>query len=133
MTTMLSSEQTVGSLVADRPARSKIFEQLGIDYCCGGKKSLARACEIRGLDLADVLKKIEDSDAITPAPGNNWVKSSMTDLADHIESTHHSYLKEALPRITSLIDKVVNAHGEKNSKLQNLQQVFSNFRTELEC
>ncbi len=133
MTTTLSTEQTVGGLVADRPERSKIFEQLGIDYCCGGKKPLAQACAAKGLDVGDVLKKLVESDSSAPATGIDWVKASLTDLADHIEATHHAYLKDALPRITALIGKVVNAHGAKNPKLQDLSDVFSNFRSELEC
>ncbi len=44
----------VGNLVRQKPSRSRVFEQLGIDFCCGGKVSLQRACEKRGLAVASV-------------------------------------------------------------------------------
>ena len=49
--TTLDAETMVGSLVADRPARARVFEPFGIDYCCGGKRTLGQACERAGIDL----------------------------------------------------------------------------------
>ena len=43
-------EETVGHLVVERPSRARVFEQLGLDYCCGGNKSLSQACREKGLD-----------------------------------------------------------------------------------
>lgn len=40
----ITQERTVAELVLERPARSRVFESLGIDYCCGGKKTLEEAC-----------------------------------------------------------------------------------------
>jgi regulator of cell morphogenesis and NO signaling len=34
---------TIGQLVGQRPSRARAFERLGIDYCCGGKLTLAEA------------------------------------------------------------------------------------------
>ena len=41
---------TVGQLVAERPGVARVFERLGIDYCCGGKQLLDAACAEKGLD-----------------------------------------------------------------------------------
>jgi regulator of cell morphogenesis and NO signaling len=38
-TSVLGTSQTVGQLVAERPERGRVFERLGIDYCCGGRKA----------------------------------------------------------------------------------------------
>jgi regulator of cell morphogenesis and NO signaling len=46
---------SVGRLVAERPSRSRVFERLGIDYCCGGKWPLGESCERLGLDAGRVL------------------------------------------------------------------------------
>ncbi|MGI8437402.1 MAG: DUF542 domain-containing protein [Chthoniobacterales bacterium] len=46
----VTPETSVGEIVRAFPARSRIFENLGIDYCCGGKKSLGEACKAKGLD-----------------------------------------------------------------------------------
>ena len=55
MSSGIDSQATVGQIVKERPARSRVFESLDIDYCCGGKLSLAEACGKRGLDVSEVV------------------------------------------------------------------------------
>ena len=50
-------ETSVSDWVIEQPATLTIFQQLGIDYTCGGK-SLAYACRQRGLDEQAVLAKL---------------------------------------------------------------------------
>ena len=52
----IAPETTIGEIVRALPATSRIFENLKIDYCCGGKKSLAEACRVKGLDAATVVR-----------------------------------------------------------------------------
>jgi hypothetical protein len=44
----ISPSSTVGQLVASKPSLARVFERLGIDYCCGGKRTLAVACAAKG-------------------------------------------------------------------------------------
>ena len=41
----MTSQETVGQIAAENPAAARIFEKYKIDYCCGGAKSLAAACQ----------------------------------------------------------------------------------------
>ena len=128
----MNSESTVGQLVVDRPARARVFEKFGIDYCCGGKKPLAQACQDDGIDLQQVLSALDIADTV-PAPSErNWAEASLTDLADHIEQTHHAYMKEEMPRLVYLIDRVVRAHGAHHPELAQVQEVFAAFKAELD-
>lgn len=131
-TTTISADTQVGRLVAEQPARSRVFENFGIDYCCGGKKALAEACAAKGLDLRTVTLELEALDRVSPAPEIDWTKSTMTALADHVVRTHHDYLREALPRLSMLTDKVANAHGANDSRLIELRAIFKPFREEME-
>jgi regulator of cell morphogenesis and NO signaling len=132
--TQVSPQTTVGQLVVERPARARAFERLGIDYCCGGKKPLADACAEKGLDLAAVLAEL-DREAIAADPADaerNWGTASMTDLADHIERTHHAFLKAELPRLEPIAHKVAIRHGPTHPELAELYDVFMAFKQELE-
>ncbi len=130
----LNIHTPVGQLVAERPSRSRIFEQWGLDYCCGGKKPLEQACLLKGLDPQAILHSLEVSDAERVSNDQiDWSKATFTDLADHIETTHHAYLREALPRLSGLISKVVRAHGDKHPELAQVQSVFSTLREEMEA
>jgi regulator of cell morphogenesis and NO signaling len=58
---------------------------------------------------------------------------TLTQLADHIEATHHSYLRSALPRISQLAAKVAQAHGSRHPEVIEVQAVFDALREELEA
>ena len=123
---------TVGELVAQRPARSRVFEVLGIDFCCGGKRPLREACAAKGLDAATVATMLAALESGGPAQdGADWTAATMTALCDHIEATHHAYLRAELPRLAAMVRKVVDAHAERDGRLRELHAVFHAFTQEL--
>jgi regulator of cell morphogenesis and NO signaling len=133
----ITPRHTVGQLVAQRPARSRLFEKLGIDYCCGGKKPLEQACREKNLDPATILTVIQAQDQLDAAVTATTTQidaaaMSPTQLCDHIESTHHAYLKTELPRLAFLTVKVANAHGPADPRLLELARTFADFHAELE-
>jgi regulator of cell morphogenesis and NO signaling len=128
----ISPITTVGQLVTERPNRSHVFERWGIDYCCGGNKPLAQACEEKGISLQAVLNELKRSDSQASDEPMDWASASLGELADHIEATHHAYLRQELPRLTGLIEKVVQAHGQQHPELHQVQNIFQTLRAELE-
>jgi len=135
MTTINQSSQfadlSVGAIVARQPALARVFEKYKIDYCCQGNKQLAKACSEKQVDLQQVVTELElmsASEVVEP----NWLERSLAELCDHIERRHHDYLRDELPRLSGLIDKVINAHGEKNPELKLLRRHFHRLRDELE-
>jgi regulator of cell morphogenesis and NO signaling len=132
--TLLAPETPVGQLVAKRPRLARVFERLGIDFCCGGRSSLDQACREKGLDVAVVLRELAVGDA-EPAEddhdGFDGATSTMVELIDHIVATHHAYLLRGLPRLSALADKVVDAHGTRHPELKELRDIFDSLRAEL--
>jgi len=133
--TEMTPDTTVGELVRERPARSRIFEQLKLDYCCGGKLPLAEACARRGLDVRQVMDHLADFDRRTEAENAAEIDADamgLTELADHIVRTHHAYLKNELPRLGMMVRKVAAVHGDRHPWMVELSGVFSGFAAELE-
>ncbi|MCH7892641.1 MAG: iron-sulfur cluster repair di-iron protein [Gemmatimonadetes bacterium] len=126
--------QTVGQMVVERPQRSRVFDRLHIDYCCGGKRTLEEACAKRGLDLKAVLAELEafDAEAETQPDAVRPANLTMTELADDIERTHHAYLREELPRLAGLVKKVSAVHGQAHPWLTGLTSVYAELVAELE-
>ncbi|MCA9289596.1 MAG: DUF542 domain-containing protein, partial [Phycisphaerales bacterium] len=113
MDTTIDPQATVGRLVTERPGRSRVFEALRIDYCCGGRKPLRDACATRGLDPLTVIELLRKADA-EGGRSEDMVDAdalSLTDLADHIEREHHAYLRTELPRLDAMTEKVYRVHG----------------------
>jgi regulator of cell morphogenesis and NO signaling len=130
MSDMLTT--TIGQLVTERPSRARVFESFGLDYCCGGHQPLKEACQAKGINPQTVLNILNLLDERNSEPERDWSKATMTELCDHIEQTHHAYLRRELPRIEQLIAKVVNAHGAKHAHLAPLQQTFAGLKQELD-
>ena len=126
-------ERTVGEMVVEQPSRARVFEQFGIDYCCGGKIPLTEACATRGVDHAAVLEALHEVEAnASAASDKDWSEESMTTLVDHIVTTHHAYLREEFPRLTKMTARVAEVHGERHSELLEVRDVFAALRDELE-
>ncbi|MCP4192532.1 MAG: iron-sulfur cluster repair di-iron protein [Planctomycetaceae bacterium] len=133
----LTADSSVGQWAREQPRSARIFEELQIDYCCGGGVSLAVACDKKRLDPNSVMAKlrtvIADSGTEHVKEGlASWSTSSLTQLCDHIEETHHAYLRSELPRLTVMIEKVAAAHGAQHVELPELLRVFLALRAELE-
>ena len=127
------SQQTVGGLVAERPSRSIVFERWGIDYCCGGKKQLKDACTEKSVDLDTVLRDLQEETRSDEAKPTDWTTAPLSKLTEHIVTTHHAYLREALPRLSFLTEKVRNAHAQRHPELIELARVFAAFRSDMEA
>lgn len=123
---------TVGSIVTQQPALSRIFEKLGIDYCCGGKLPLSEACQKKGLDVQSILKQLEQATQTTSGECVDAGKMTLTELTHHIETTHHKYLKNELPRLHAMTKKVAAVHGDRDIRLQQIHEIFSSLATEMD-
>ena len=106
-----------------------MFEERGIDYCCGGGQSLAVAAQKHGLQLpalAAALEKALQSPPDTSKPiDKDWYAVPLQELVNHIVSVHHSYMKKELPRLRTLEQRVLTAHGANHGDM--LRQVHTLF------
>lgn len=124
-------ETTVGELVARRPSRSRVFEKLGIDYCCGGKKPLAQVCAEKGIDANTVLTILLATEESANLSERDWTKATLAELSRHIEQTHHAYLKRELPRLEAIVRRVAAVHGDRLAWLKELEGVYVRFAAEM--
>ncbi len=128
---MLTSQKTVREIALEQPHSIRVFEQFGIDYCCGGRMPLNEACAARELAVDQVLAELDSAGAsIAPVP-TDWAQDTMRALIDHIVTTHHAYVKAELPRLATLAQKVVHRHGATQAHLPALQKIVAQLDTEL--
>ncbi len=130
----LALDRTLGDLVAENPARAAVLEALGLDFCCGGGRALADACREAGLDPATVARMLARPPiaAAAAAAEPDVRRLTLTDLVDHLEQTHHAYLREALPRLAALAAKVHDVHGAKHPQLVEMRDVLRGLIAEIE-
>lgn len=124
----ITSESTLGDIITDHPDLARELERRSLDYCCGGQKTLAAACGELGLDAEAIAVELA---AVTSAPAEAWSKFGLAELAEHIESTHHAFLHEELPRLEALAAKVHSVHGDRHPELAEIKRVYGELHQEL--
>ena len=128
--TVIDPSTPLGTIVTEHPGLARRLEGLGLDYCCGGRRSLRDACADRGLDAQDVAAVL--ADAAEPAPPAEWASMAPEQLVDHLEATHHTYLHEELPRLEALMAKVDGAHGARHPELSFVRATFEELVADLD-
>ena len=131
MSTMAT--KTVRELALEIPAATRVFEKFGIDYCCGGKRSLQDACEAANLPVDDVLESLQ-SVATSGNMNQNeskWGAGPLTDLIAHITNKHHKYTREEIARLGPLFERVCSAQGRNHRELFEAQEKFRSLAREL--
>jgi regulator of cell morphogenesis and NO signaling len=122
----------VWELVRGRADRAEVLAGFGIDYCCGGRTPLGKACLQRGVKFEEVLRALEETDDSQFAADRiDWSRESMTRLANHIVSRHHAYLRDMLPRLGNLLEEVVAKYADKYPSLAELRGVYTTMSNEL--
>lgn len=122
---------TVRDLAVTVPGATRVFEKMGIDYCCGGHRTLADACLNAKVPVEQVTASLEQTHE-SPTEFQDWPAASMTALIQYIVEKHHTYTREELPRIEKLMNKVCTVHGERHPELLQLKPVFLALKQELE-
>lgn len=130
--TTIESHLTLATIVTAEPATAAVFERLGIDYCCGGNQRLDDAVAAAGLDLGATIGMLDETVGLSDLPEVEWASLAPGALADHIESTHHAYLHEELPRLCALAEKVATVHGERHPELAEVFRLTWELRQDLE-
>lgn len=134
--TLIDPDTSLGALVAERPARAELFEQLRLEYCCGGRQTLGEACAARALDPAAVSAMLVAFDAESrqtdSAEDTDWREAGAAALCAHIVTVHHDGLREAFPRLEGLLSTVVRVHAGREPRLRDVERLFGEIRASLE-
>lgn len=127
----MTLHQTLASIVDAHPGAARVLERHHLDYCCGGRRTLADACAAAGIDPATVLDELSESGGAPTAEPGSWAAMTPTELVDHLEATHHRYLHEELPRLGALVDKVLAVHRDRHPELEQVHGLFVALRDDL--
>lgn len=129
----ITDKTTVSEVARAFPAAVRVFEQYGIDFCCGGNKELGEACREKGVPMEGILAGMQQAQAAQAPDSTDWSSASLSELVDHILTKHHAYLWKELPRLSAMLAKVIEVHGERHPELRHpLGDVYAALQRELE-
>jgi regulator of cell morphogenesis and NO signaling len=125
------NEKTLGQIAAKDLRKAQVFKKYGLDFCCGGKKTVKQACAEKGLDVTKIEQELQQAGKMPssrPIPYGDW---SLDFLADYIVNTHHSYVTKNLPDIRMYAEKVAKVHGNHHPELLRIHQLVEAVNAEL--
>jgi regulator of cell morphogenesis and NO signaling len=124
-------EPTIGEIVANDFRAASLFKDAGIDFCCGGNKSLSDACKEKGADESHLIQQLETL-AQTPVSGAmNFKEWDLSFLSDYIVNTHHKFVLKNLPELVFYTQKIANVHGDHHPELIEVADLFTKINEEL--
>lgn len=124
---MLNRADSLRDIATSLPRAIPILEELHLDYCCRGARSLDDACSEAGIDADAVINRLR---ALDQPEGDRG--ESLVDLVEHILSKHHRFTRECIATLRPLSSKVLNAHGAKHPELAGTQRSIAALIEDLE-
>ncbi len=124
-------EETVGAIAARDIRKAEILKARGIDFCCGGNKTLKEASKEAGVNEVELKAALEAADKTPVSPSQDYDKWEPGFLIDYIVNTHHRYVKETLGSICAMAVKVAQRHGEEHPELKKLSRSLAHFADDL--
>ncbi|GAP67590.1 iron-sulfur cluster repair di-iron protein [Bacteroidales bacterium 6E] len=131
MSTVYHSNTPIGEIVANDYRTATVFSSAGIDFCCGGKKSLGETCAEKGISVEDITAELTEATATPVSYAQNFKAWNLDFLCDYIVNTHHKYVIESLPELKFYTRKIADVHGENHPELLKVADLFSQVDAEL--
>lgn len=126
-----AAEQTIGEIAAKDLRKVEVFKKYGLDFCCGGKKTVKEACLEKGLDVTKIEKELQETNQQNPVAALNFSDWKPEFLAEYIVNVHHGYIKKVMPDLVQYAVKVRNVHAGSHPELMEVAQLVQILENEL--
>jgi regulator of cell morphogenesis and NO signaling len=124
-------EPTIGEIVASDFRKAEVFKKYGIDFCCGGKSTLAETCAQKGIDRVVLEMDLKKASVNTVDPSMDYNSWDPSFLCDYIKNTHHQYVWKTLPELLFYTEKIASVHGANHPELYQVADLFEAINNEL--
>ncbi|MGD9930272.1 MAG: iron-sulfur cluster repair di-iron protein [Mangrovibacterium sp.] len=131
MNTDLTDQRSIGQIVADDFRAAAIFKQAGIDFCCGGNKSITEACHEKRLNPRHLVEQLNELVITSASATHDFKNWNLGFLADYIVNTHHQYVQKNLPDLLFYTQKIAAVHGDNHPELRVVEDLFYQINQEL--
>ncbi len=125
------SEYTIGEMVSEDYRKAEVFKSFGLDFCCGGKKTIDVACSEKDIDVNALTQALLALDTDKAGADRDFNEMKLDELVNYIIATHHKYVAAAIPLISEFSAKVAKVHGHANPEVVEIDKHFRSIAGEL--
>lgn len=127
-----NTETRVSDIALSDPTARRILEDAGVDYCCGGGKSLQDACMRANVPADVILEQLRQNGKRTEADESCWKHAPLAELTRHIQERHHGYVRDVIPRLRGMLAKVREKHGRRHREVGEIEKLFGDVAREMQ-
>ena len=124
-------EPNIGEIAAKDMRKAAAMKKLGIDFCCGGGKSLKQAAADAGMTTEALRQVLEETEQTGTAVNYSFNQWDADFLADYIYNQHHKYFYQNAEDLWQLLLKVKARHGQHNPELHKIASLVESLFVEL--
>jgi regulator of cell morphogenesis and NO signaling len=127
----IQTSDTIGSIVTRNLHAAKILTDHGLDFCCGGQKSLQEACNDKKIAIDGLLKQLASISDAKAEETLDFVEMNLIPLTKYIEKTHHKFTSDKIILVKNNLSKLILAHGTSHPELIAIKQEFDSLSDHL--
>lgn len=127
-----NTETRVNEIALSDPSARRILEDAGVDYCCGGGKSLQDACMRANVPAEVILEQLRQNSKRTEAEESGWKQAPLAELTRHIRERHHGYVRDVIHRLRGMLAKVREKHGSRHREVGEVEKLFGDVAREMQ-
>jgi regulator of cell morphogenesis and NO signaling len=129
---MAPATQSIREIISSQPTAAAILQRFDIDVCAHANHSLREACADLQLSVEQVLDKLADGAAIDAgAPHPDPTEYSASRLIQHIVRIHHQSIRQELPRLAELAQKIAENYAERAPELKTIAMMVEELHAEM--
>lgn len=121
----IKEENTLSQIVTQNLKAAQILENHNIDFCCGGDKTLGKACQEQNIPVESLKKDLEEAIKGTDSESTMIKNMNSSELSEYIIKRHHSYVRESIPQLTKYLEKICEVHGKNHPELFKVKEEFN--------
>ncbi len=129
---MINARQSIGQIARSEPAAIKVFQALGIQYCCHGQQEVDSASKAVGISAPDLLARIHQAERTSGGGKGPWVDPILEGLILHLMRSRETLIHSELPQITSLARSVTQCGNQAQPNAVELAMVVEALAREIE-
>lgn len=121
------AQTKVSDIVTRNYLTAMIFSKYGIDFCCNGKRTIARACKDDAALIDSLEAEIKQFFATQAQTTQvvDYASWSLEALLEYVVDKHHSYIRDHIPLIQGYLHKLCRVHGKNHPELFEIDQLFT--------
>jgi regulator of cell morphogenesis and NO signaling len=120
----INRETKVKEVALSNAGAKQVLEKAGVDYCCGGEKSLREACMESRVPFEELISRLQETAGQSSPAEAKWTTEPLNELTRHIVEKHHRYVREAISQIRPLLAKVRAKHEAGHAELSGIETAF---------